>query len=93
MNIFEQVEAMHQQVREFVEKEYLGFKVMSVMADSTTQYFPPMHALGENPEYILLGCIPRFRVQCRNQIGSRLDCEVLVRKDGALKIGNMSAST
>ena len=30
MNIFEQVEAMHQQVREFVEKEYPEFKVTQI---------------------------------------------------------------
>ena len=93
MNIFEQVEAMHQQVREFVEKEYPEFKVTRITAESTTQYAQPIHALLENPDYILTENNPRFRVQCENYIRETLDCEVFVTNDGEIRTGNVSRGT
>jgi hypothetical protein len=40
MDLFKIIEDMHQQVREYVEKQFPAYKVMHISAISTTDYVP-----------------------------------------------------
>jgi hypothetical protein len=91
MEYFKQIEAMHEQVRKFVEEQEPDFKVVSVDGYSGTSYMPPLHGQGEispkHAEFVLTEIKLRFRVDARylasNKRG-RLDCDVYVTSDGKL---------
>lgn len=91
--LFQQIQAMHQQVREFVEAQEPEFKVTSIDAYPTTTYMAPLHALGEiDPkfvDFVLTSVNLRFRVEALRLAGHmRLNCEVFVMSDGGLYFAN-----
>ena len=93
MNIFEQVEAMHQQVREFVEKQEPECKVISVSGYTDTKYVCPLDKIDEiHPayvEYTLSEVKVRFLVNAW-YLAKRiqLDSEVCIMSDGSLQFAS-----
>ncbi len=98
MNYFEQIEAMHQQVREYVESLEPDYKVTSIDGYFTTEYvpsgkFPLVPDLDKMPEYVLLKIQARFRVSAEYLGGvKRLSCEVNVMSNGQLFTGDRLVS-
>ena len=91
--LFEQITALHQQVRAFVEKEYPTFKVTSVNGYPATTYMSSLRGLGEidpaRAEFVLVEVNVRFRVEAIYRPNrTRLNCEVFVLNDGTLYFAN-----
>ena len=94
MNYFEQIEAMHQQVREYVERKEPDYKVTEIDAYFTTSYMSTLASQGEvlpRQEFILVEIKARFRVNAR-YINKRLTCDVWVLDNGTLHIGDQLVS-
>lgn len=73
--ISKQIEEMHQQVREFVENEYPGYKVTCVGNSSETTYAKP------------LGQMAKFSVDGINkEQGRELICDVMLNSDGEMRV-------
>ncbi len=90
MNYFEQIEAMHQQVREYVEAQEPYHKVTSIDGYATSTYMPTLASQGEvlpRQDFILAEVTMRFRVHAR-YINKRLTCEVYVMNDGKLYLAD-----
>ncbi len=93
MEYFEQVKAMHQQVRTFVENHEPMYKVVSIDGYVTTNYMPTLRNQQEFPpshaEFILTEIMMRFRVSAR-YLGSNqgLSCDVYVTSEGKLHMGD-----
>jgi NH3-dependent NAD+ synthetase len=97
LNYFEQIEAMHQQVREYVEKMEPKYKVAEIEATFTTSYkakrISPEEALASlgkalpRQDFILTEIKARFRVNAY-YIDKLLDCEILVMSDGNLYLAD-----
>ena len=90
MNYFEQIEAMHQQVREYVEQKEPDYKVVEIDAYFTTSYMSTFASQGEvlpRQDFILAEIKARFRVNAR-YINKRLTCEVSVMNDGKLYLSD-----
>lgn len=87
MNYFEQIEAMHQQVREFVEQQEPDYKVAEIEAEITTSYKPKPVVIEERvwprQEFILAEITAHFRVNA-HYLNRILDCKVYVLPDGKL---------
>lgn len=65
MNYCEQIEAMHQEIRAYVEKEHPGYKVISIESDAKVRYEPPMHSMSDDLaklEWVALQADLHFRV-------------------------------
>jgi hypothetical protein len=102
MNYFEQIAAMHQQVREYVEKMEPDYKVVTVDGYTTSEYRQDLASQGEiHPKYahfILAEVQLRFKVSARHvtaytgNISHRLICDVLVTSDGTLHTGDRLVS-
>ena len=93
MNYFEQIEAMHQQVREFVEQQEPIYKVVSIDSEASSEYKQTLKSRGEiHPdyqEYILAEIQLRFKVHAFYQAGNRhLSCDVWVLDNGTLYMGD-----
>ena len=93
MNYFEQIEAMHQAVREYVEEQEPDYKVVSVDSSATSEYKQTLASQGEiHPkyqEYILAEIQLRFKVHAFYQAGRRhLSCDVWVLPNGVLHMGD-----
>src|SRR5258708_1479146 len=75
MNYFEQIEVMHQAVREYVEEQEPDYKVVSVDSSATSEYKQTLASQGEiHPkyqEYILAEIQLRFKVHAFYQAGRR----------------------
>jgi hypothetical protein len=89
MNYFEQIEAMHQQVREYVEKMEPNYKVVSIDSSASSEYKQTLASQGEiHPkyqEYILAEIQLRFKVHAFYKAGNRhLSCDVWVLPNGML---------
>ncbi len=94
MNYFEQIEAMHQQVREYVEQQEPYYKVTSIDGYATSTYMPTLASRGEvlpRQDFILAEITMRFRVSA-SYINSRLTCDVLVTSEGKLHMGDRLVS-
>jgi hypothetical protein len=97
MNYFEQIEAMHQAVREYVEAQEPEYKVVSIESTATSEYKQTLESQGEiHPkyqEYILAEIQLRFKVHAYYQAGRRhLDLEVWVLSNGMLHMGERTIS-
>ena len=82
--IFEQIEAIHQQVREYVEQAMPGYKVAEIEADFTTTYKPTLASQGEflpRQDFILAEINAQFRVNAYF-INDILECKVYIMYDG-----------
>ncbi len=93
MEYFEQVKAMHQLVRTFVENHEPMYKVTSIDGYATTNYMPTLGNQQEispsRAEFVLAEIAMRFRVSAR-YLGSNkgLSCDVYVTSDGNLYMGD-----
>jgi len=90
MNYFEQIEAMHQQVREFVEHAEPDYKVAEIEACFTTSYKPTLASKGEvlpRRDFILTEVNAHFRVNA-HYINRILECKVYVMPDGKLYLAD-----
>lgn len=102
MNYFEQIEAMHQQVREYIEAQEPEYKVISIDGSATSEYRQDLESQGEiHPRYanfILAEIQLRFRVSARHvtaytgNISQRLTCDVFVTSEGKLHMGDRMIS-
>lgn len=94
MDYFEQIEAMHQQVREYVEKMEPDFKVTVIDGYLTTNYAPTLASQGEFlplQDFILTEVKARFRVHA-SYINKRLSCDVYMMDNGNLHTGDRLVS-
>src|SRR5260370_31048748 len=92
MNYFEQIEAMHQQVREYVEQQEPDYKVVSVDGYATSTYMSTLASQGEvlpRQDFILAEVTMRFRVHARY---ISLTCDVWVLPNGKLHMGDRMVS-
>jgi hypothetical protein len=81
LNYFEQIEAIHQQVREYVEKMDPEYKVVSVDSEASSEY-------KQTTEIQL-----RFKVHAFYKAGNRhLSCDVWVLPNGVLHMGDRLVS-
>ena len=91
--IYDNKIALHQQVREFVERGIPDSYVTRIYETSTTEYeFPPgsMTMTGEVKQTPILASVRMsFRVQGWNLQGD-ITCEIAVRDDGALLMTSRS---
>lgn len=83
LTIFKQIEDIHQQVREFVEKEYPEYQVIRVDNSSETEYLKPLGStslvLGRNTV--------EFSVDGINAEHTKeLLCDVMLSSDGEMCI-------
>jgi ATP-dependent Zn protease len=89
--MFQEITALHQQVREYVEQQEPAYKVTSIDGYSTTGY---MCTLANQDEYIHVRTDIRFRVS-GIQAGARykrISCDVHVTSDGQLFMGDRLVS-
>ena len=89
--------ALHQQVREYVEKEEPDYKVTCIDEYATTNYMPALHSQYEispaHAEFVLAEVKMRFRVQARYLASNRrLSCEVFVTSDDKFYMGDRLVS-
>jgi hypothetical protein len=88
--------ALHQQIREFVEREIADSYVTKIYETSTTEYeFPPdsITMTGKVKQAPILSLVRMsFHVQGWNLEGD-MTCDVVVRSDGALIMTNRGQST
>ena len=91
MNYFEQIEAMHQQVRDYVEKREPLYKVVSISGEAISEYRQTLESRGEiHPkyqDYILAQIQLRFKVHAVSG-SSHLSCDVFVLPNGMLHMGD-----
>lgn len=80
----EQAEARHQQVREFVEREYPHCRVVDVHADVRTNYKRALHS----EEYVLVALDIRYDVEAVSVVMGQPGVRVRVRvtNDGQLRL-------
>jgi hypothetical protein len=92
MNYFEQIEAMHHQVREWVEQKEPEYKVLSIDGYATSEYRQTLESQGEiHPkyqEYILAEIQLRFKVHALSGRRRHLSCDVFVLSNGTLHMGD-----
>lgn len=88
MDYFEQIQAMHQKVRDFVETHHPSFYVTSIDAYATTYYQQTLASLGEPDTYILSEIQIRFRVSALSLLSQHLVCDVFMASDGTLYLGD-----
>ena len=93
MNYFEQIEAMHQQVREYVEQQEPIYKVIAIESTATSEYKQTLKSQGEiHPdyqEYILTDIQLQFKVNAYYSAGRRLlSCKVWVLDNGTFHMGD-----
>ena len=94
MNYFEQIETMHQAVREYVEQQEPTYKVTTIDGYATSEYRPTLASQGEvlpRQDFILAEVTIRFRVNA-SYITQRLTCEVFVTSEGKLHMGDRLVS-
>lgn len=85
--IYQQIEAIHQQVREFIEKEYPGYQVTEVSNVSSTEYLKP---LGDAAR-VLGRVLAAFSVDGINAEQTKeISCDVLVGFDGGMHIKSVT---
>ncbi len=77
--ISKQIEEIHQQVREFVEKEYPGYRVTEIDNRSETKYAKPFRSTAH---IILEFCVYGVNAECAREI----DCDVMVDSEGKMHI-------
>ena len=90
MNYFEQIEAMHQAVREYVEAQEPDYKVAEIEADFTTSYKPTLASKGEflpRQDFVLTEIKAQFRVNAY-YINKVLEYKLYVMPDGKLYLAN-----
>ncbi len=90
MNYYEQIEAMHQAVREYVEELEPDYKVAEIEASFTTSYKPTLASQGEvlpRREFVLTEIQARFHVNAY-YINKVLEYKIWVMHDGKLHIAN-----
>jgi hypothetical protein len=91
--IFEQIEAMHQQVREFVEHAEPDYKVAEIKADFTTSYKPKPIVIEEgvwpHQDFILTEITAQFRVNAYSG-NDVLECKVYVFPDGKFYLADQA---
>ena len=97
MSKYDSTIALHQQVREYVEKEEPEYKVTCIDEYATTNYLPTMQSQYEispaNAEFVLAEVKMRFRVQARYLASNRrLSCEVYVTNNDKLYMGDRLVS-
>jgi hypothetical protein len=81
--IFKQIEEMHQQVRDFVEKQYPEYQVIHISNSSETEYFSPL----DSTSRILGRNMVEFRIDGINAEHTKeLLCDVMLSSDGEMCI-------
>ena len=93
--IYQPITALHQQVREFVEKEHPNYKVIGVWGSTTTNYMSTLETKDEAPHlqnYIHCYTGMEFRVTAV-YVGITMYIEVGVDSDGRMLIVGEQYST
>lgn len=81
--ISKQIEDIHQQVREFVEKTYPEYQVIHISNSSETEYFKPLGSTSRIPGRNTV----EFRVDGINAEHTKeLLCDIMLSSDGEMCI-------
>lgn len=91
MNYFEQIQAIHQEVRTFVEAQEPGCKITSIRGSTDTRYTPMPESmyelLADHANFVLFDVQVQFYVEGHYLANHHtLSCEVFIRSDGTLHL-------